>query len=57
MADQISIDLKVMTDKDDKTYYAAFPDLPFNLKLDECVFFVFVSEEGQEALVIKRRTK
>lgn len=56
--DQIELDLKVLTDKEGKAYYAAFPELPFSLRLDEVCFFIFVSEAGDfESLVIRKRKK
>lgn len=55
MSDQLELPLKVLTDREKKTYYAAFPELPFTLKLDEVCFFVFTSESGEETLVIRKR--
>lgn len=54
---QISLDLKKLKDKDGNTYYGCFPTIPATIKLDECVFFIFVAEDGEETLVIRKADK
>ncbi len=57
MTDQIELRLVPMTDRNNKTFYGAFPDIPATLRLDEITFFIFVSDEGEETLVIRKRDR
>ena len=54
---QIELNLVPMTDRNGKKYYGSFPDIPATLRLDEITFFVFVSDDGEETLVIRKREK
>lgn len=53
--DQIQISLTSRTDRDGNKYFFASPRLNVPITLSEMVFFVFVSDEGQETLVIRAR--
>ncbi len=53
--DQIQVSLTSRTDRDGNKYFFASPRLNVPITLSEMVFFVFMSEEGQETLVIRAR--
>ena len=55
MSSQIVFDIKPLKDRDGKAYYGCFPTFPATIRLDEVVFFIFVSESGEENLVIRKR--
>jgi len=53
--DQIHINLISREDRNGRKYYIANPSLDIKINLDKMVFFVFVSEEGEESIVIRKR--
>ena len=53
--DQIHINLIAREDRNGRKYYIANPSLDIEINLDKMVFFVFVSEDGEESIVIRKR--
>jgi virulence-associated protein VagC len=51
--DEIIVPLQNNSDRHGSKYYMGFPRLPVSIKLDEIVFFIFVSEDGSENLIIR----
>jgi hypothetical protein len=53
--DQININLISREDRNGRKYYIANPNLDIKVNLNKIVFFIFVSEDGEESLVIRTR--
>lgn len=54
-ASYINFPLLKRMDKDGKTYFISFPDLPITINLQDFMIFVFTSEDGEEEVHLRKR--